>query len=159
MKYVSGLCAVVFLASCRPAVRAGSSGQTERWNPPAPGAVAAADSISVRESAPNHFYFTVKLISSAQNIAGSAADFIYDAKIAYGPDSASGTVTMPRDGDHLQPLLRMKTTGHNEYSCIIGFRPGKDYGGDSTFHDYYQVTLRLSPVTMDIKALKSYTFQ
>jgi hypothetical protein len=42
---------------------------------------------------------------------------------------------MPYGGEHLRPMLRQG----QGYSYIMGFVPGKEYGGDTAFHEYYKI--------------------
>lgn len=130
----------------------GSAGAS--WTPPPPGTVVAADSMLITDDPLNRFYFTVKLLPGKQQGQG-AAGFIYDVQADFGPNTADGRIAMPRGGRNLRPLLRPAPDG--SYSYIIGFIPGPEYGGDTAFHEYYEV--RGAKSSIEIKPLKGYVLE
>ncbi len=141
MTRISPIFILLFFLSCTNDHPGGSNAAEPpailpSWNVPAPGTLIAADSVKATDAAPNDFYFSVKLTVPDIATAAGTHGPVYDLHAAYGLAEANGVVVMPVGGEHLQPLLRRQ----DEHNFIIGFIPGKDYGGDSSFHEYYRVT-------------------
>lgn len=144
-----------FLCSCGHSGTGDNAAQNDtRWTPPPAGTVVAADSMKIDDPL-NTFYFAVKLISSPANGEEGTFGFIYDIETHYGPANTSGRFSMPSGGKDLKPLLRKATDG--SYTFIIGFIPGKEFGGDNTFKEYYAVSGNKGSI--EIRALKGYKFQ
>jgi hypothetical protein len=113
------------------------SGSTRyAFTPPAAGTTVAADSIKVAEDHLNNSWFAVRLTVSDNNTGKRKAGFRYDVHASYGAAATDGLIVMPYGGEHLKPILR-RGAG---YSYIVGFVPGKEYGGDTAFHEYYRIS-------------------
>ena len=123
------------------------------WTPPPSGTLVAADSMKIDDPL-NNFYFAVKLSVSPANKMSGNYGFVYDMAIHCGPNKGVQQLTMPKGGDNLKPLIRRAKDGSPEF--IIGFIPGKAYGGDTTFQEYYSV--KAEGKNMSVKALKAYRF-
>jgi hypothetical protein len=121
----------------------GPGGNVEN-NIPAPGTIVAADSVKIVEDSLNKMTFSVKVVADS-----AVAKGVYNVDVAYGPNIAHGSFTMPKGGEHLAPALR-KGKG-NTY--IIGFRQKQD----TTFHGYVEVSCA-SNVTR-IQYLYHYSFE
>lgn len=152
MKHRLILPLVLLLGACSQP-KAGNDNNDGSWTPPPAGTVVAADSMKVKDPL-NDFYFAVKLVSSPANGEEGNMGFVYDVEAHYGPNAANSRITMPKGGNNLRPLLRPDKT--KEYTYILGFIPGKDYGGSNEFQDYYAISA--SRGTIEIRALKSYSF-
>lgn len=116
-----------------------------------PGTIVAADSEAIKEDELNDFMFNVKIIAdSTSNTKGS---YIVDA--TYGVDNAAGKLLMPKNEEHLKPLLRK---GTKPYTYIVGFK----FGEDTTFHDYFEISVtNVAPKRKAIKMeyIKAYSFE
>ena len=129
MKERSFFVAFLLLLSCAP------TKHDPNWESPEPGAIIAADSIANTEDALNHSYFSVRVSAPAGKNPANQAVVVYNIHARYGAAEADGVIAMPRGGEHLKPLLRKD----GSHSFIVGFIPGKAYGGDTSFHDYYRI--------------------
>lgn len=118
------------------------------WQLPAAGAIVAADSIEVAEKLLKGLYFSVYL--KVPESTGGYGLRHYELEAKYGHGEAFSEITMPRGGENLQPLIRRKDAHH----FLIGFIPGKAFGGDTSFHEYYQVTGNMQGIS--IEPLKSF---
>ena len=94
-----------------------------------------ADSMTIREDALNGGQFSVRLTVAEGNTGKATDGFKYDVHARYGQASAKGVIIMPYGGENLKPLLR-KGDG---YTFIMGFIPGRAYGSDTAFHEYYSI--------------------
>lgn len=110
---------------------------------PAPGTVMASDKMPVQGDTLNHFELSVKVVADSEIERG-----VYDVNVAAGPNSATGKFMMPKNGEHLRPVLRK---GPEVNTFVVGFK----VKGDTTFYDYYQVKYEKQYIKMDY--LKSYT--
>lgn len=151
---------LVFLSGCRqPSAGTDKTTTSTEWTPPAAGSIVAADSMKVDDKL-NDFYFAVVLTSSHKNKeGGNDYGFVYDLDAHFGPNDAMSSITMPKGGRNLQPLLRK--VDNEEYGYIIGFIPGKSMGGDgNTFMPYYLVKAvkTAANVAIEIKGIKQYSF-
>jgi len=115
----------------------------DQYNPPAPGSLVCADSMTVTDDPLNHFNFSVKIKTNEYSNKGT-----YSIEAAFGPNNANGMFTMPKGGGHLKPMLQKSK---EPYTYIIGF----EY--QHKFYEYYRVTG--SKWTIEIKNIKAYTFQ
>ncbi|MEO6832490.1 MAG: hypothetical protein ABI169_09815 [Chitinophagaceae bacterium] len=118
------------------------------WQVPPAGSIVAADSIEVDEDLSKGLYFSVYL-KVPQTIGGGGTQY-YELDAKYGHGEAKSEIVMPRGGEHLQPLIHRKDAHH----FIIGFIPGKAFGGDTSFLEYYQVTGNMQGIS--IEPLKSF---
>ena len=123
------------------------------WTPPPAGTLVAADSMKIDDPL-NNFYFAVKLSTSPANEMSGNYGFVYDMDMHCGPNKGVQQLTMPKGGNNLKPLIRRAKDGNPAF--IIGFIPGKEYGGDTTFQEYYSITAEGK--NMKVKALKAYRF-
>lgn len=124
------------------------------WTAPPAGTVVAVDSMKIEDPL-NNFYFAVKLTSSPANDMPGTMGFVYDMDMHAGPNKGLQQLTMPKGGKDLKPLIRRAKDGSTMF--IIGFIPGKDFGGDTTFQEYYSV--KAEGKNISVHVLKSYSFQ
>ena len=124
-----------------------------KWIQPAAGSIIAADSMEIKDDPLNKSQFVVKIRVPDYKSSSNPIRSIYEVRAHYGVAEANGTISMPKGGDHLMPILRKG----KDHRFIIGFIPGKEYGGDTSFHEYYQVEGEKGMIT--IKALKGFQIQ
>lgn len=145
---------LLIMASCSNTGQESATGaQKPRWNPPAAGSPVVSDSMTVSLDPLNDFRFAVSLRVAAGQEPGTTQGFRYDVHATYGHAEADGMVVMPAGGEHLKPLLRKA----GDTGFVVGFIPGKDFGGDSSFHEYYSIAVGKQGIA--IKPLKSFTLQ
>ena len=125
-----------------------------QWIPPPAGTVVAADSMKLADEL-NNSYFAVKLVASPANDKPGTMGYVYDLYVHCGANEGMQQITMPKGGRNLKPLIRRAANDRTTY--IVGFIPGRDFGGDTTFLEYYSVSE--DGRNIKVKALKSYTFQ
>jgi hypothetical protein len=127
----------MLLAACTapPSNRDTQATGDSSWTPPPAGSVVAADSMKIVENYPDSRFFSVKLSVSEGNTGKHTESFKYDMHAKFGQAHADGRIIMPFGGERLKPLLRRG----EGYSYIMGFIPGKAYGSDTAFHEYYHI--------------------
>ena len=109
--------------------------------------IVAADSMKVTEDELNNGYFSVQLTVSEGNTGSHTDGFRYDLHATYGKAVADGLIIMPFRGERLKPLLRRG----EGYTYFMGFVPGPEHGGDTSFHEYYRIDggreyIRITPL-------------
>jgi len=144
---ISVIACVLAFTSCHTA----ASKVNNNANIIVPGTIVAADSETIKEDQLNGFTFNVKIITDSTS--STTGSYIVDA--TYGMDNAEGTFAMPKNAEHVKPILRRST---EPYTYIIGFK----FGEDTTFHDYFEIST--SQVALGKKAIKmaytkAYTFE
>jgi len=123
------------------------------WTPAAAGSIIAIDSMVIKDDPLNKSHFAVKIRVPLSPSSSNSSLAVYEVLAHYGVEEANGSISMPKGGEHLMPLLRKA----DEHSFIIGFIPGNEYGGDTSFHEYYKVEGRKGMIT--IKALNGFQIQ
>lgn len=91
--------------------------------------------MKVVEDSLNNAYFSVQLRVSEGNSGRHSEAFRYDLHATWGKAVKDFQIIMPFHGERLKPLLR-RGEGYRFY---MGFIPGPEYGGDTSFHEYYRV--------------------
>lgn len=101
-----------------------------------PGTLLDADSMHYDEDDLNNFYFTVKLRTTKYSHRGT-----YAVETNLGPNIANTQFTMPRGAEEAIPIVHKSS---EPYTYIIGFY----YNSDTTFYDYYKVSLYMGTIQM-----------
>ena len=91
--------------------------------------------MKVVEDALNDAWFAVQLRVSEGNTGRHTDGFRYELHATYGKAIADGLIVMPFRGERLKPMLRRG----EGYTYFMGFIPGPEHGGDTSFHEYYRI--------------------
>ena len=126
---------VILLAGCTGTPNSHKAEQAEGWTPPPAGTLVAADSMTVTEDQLNNAYFAVQLRVSEGNTYRHSDAFRYDLHATWGKAVKDFQIIMPFRGEKLKPLFRRG----EGYSYYMGFIPGPEHGGDTSFHEYYRI--------------------
>jgi hypothetical protein len=142
MKTSAILALTVLLCACsNPFSDDGSdSGSYKR---PPKGTLIASDSMRADDGL-NEFWFSVKLLAGEDDKKGT-----YVVISSFGPVGGEGGFTMPKNGEHLEPVLRR---GEGTSNFVIGFRMSAD---DTIFYPYYGITR--SRNALEMKYIKAYS--
>ncbi len=137
MKIALIISGIVLLAACSQRGEGNKNAASGSWTPPPQGTLVAADSIPVAEDRLNNAWFSVKLLAGGGYSGKKNEAFRYDVLARYGQAEAQGEIVMPFGGERLRPLLRRG----EGYSFIMGFIPGEEFGADTSFHEYYKISV------------------
>lgn len=135
-----GFALLLLIAACNSSTPT----HTSTWQPPAPGTTIDSISEPITDDSLNTFSATIKIIADSNSATG-----IYEIETEYGPNYAINKFSLPKGMTNAAPVLR-KT--EKPFTYIIGFL----IPGDTTFNDYYQVSL--SKNTTQMQYIKSYYF-
>jgi len=144
MKFNTSCCNFAVLLLLIAACDSSTPTHTTTWQPPAPGTTIDSISEPITDDSLNTFSATVKIIADSNSAAG-----IYEIETEYGPNYAINKFSLPKGMTNAAPVLR-KTD--KPFTYIIGFL----IPGDTTFNDYYQVSLNKN--TTQMQYIKSYYF-
>lgn len=134
---------LLFAASCKNSKPNDNAGQEQEWQVPPAGTIVAADSISLKKELTKGLHFSIQLKVPETPSQSGVQHYLLQAK--YGHGEAHSEIVMPRGGTHLQPLIRRK----DEHHFVIGFVPGKAFGHDTSFYEYYQVSGNMQGISVE----------
>lgn len=134
---------LISVASCENSKSIDSAMPELEWQVPSGGSVVAADSIPLKSELTKGLYFTLRLKVPQTTTRGGVQRYLLETK--YGHGEANSEIAMPNGGEHLRPLIRRRDAHH----FVIGFVPGRAFGGDTSFHEYYQVSGDMQGISIE----------